>query len=160
MSFKTQTFAKLVLQGKLTAALKFLHKETSAGVLNLSEDVLNEPQEKHPNPINVADCSLLNGPIRDIPPSIFNIIDEQLMIKVTLQTRGSPGPSGADANMYTRILCSKNFNGVGKELREEIAIMARNLSTTNYHHSLLESYVACRLIPLNKNPGVRPIGVG
>ena len=156
----SKKFAKMVLQGKLTVALKFLDKETNAGVLNLSEDVLNELQEKHPNPINVADCSLLNGPIRDIPPSIFNIIDEQLIMKVTLQTRGSAGPSGADANMYTRILCSKNFNEVGKELREEIAIMARNLSTTNYHHSLLESYVACRLIPLNKNPGVRPIGVG
>ena len=72
----SKKFAKMVLQGKLTAALKFLDKETNAGVLNLSEDVLNELQEKHPNPIDVADCSLLNGPIRDIPPSIFNIIDE------------------------------------------------------------------------------------
>ena len=122
--------------------------------------MLNDLREKHPMAENIADGSLLNGPIRDIPPCIFNIIDEQLIMKVTLQTQGSAGPSGADANMYTRILCSKNFNEVGKELREEIAIMARNLSTTNYHHSLLESYVACRLIPFNKNPGVRPIGVG
>ena len=44
--------------------------------------------------------------------------------------------------------------------QEEIAIMTRNLLTTNYDHSLVESYVACRLIPLNKNPGIRPIGVG
>ena len=36
----SKVFAKLILQGKLTAALKFLDKETNAGVLSLSEDVL------------------------------------------------------------------------------------------------------------------------
>ena len=29
-----------------------------------------------------------------------------------------------------------------------------------YHPSLLEGYTPCRLIPLDKNPGIRPIGVG
>jgi hypothetical protein len=28
-----------------------------------------------------------------------------------------------------------------------------------YHPSLLESYASCRLIPLGKNPRIRPIGV-
>ena len=32
--------------------------------------------------------------------------------------------------------------------------------TTSYHPSLVEPYVASRLIPLDKNPGIRPIGVG
>ena len=30
----------------------------------------------------------------------------------------------------------------------------------SYHPSLLEAYTSCRLIPLDKNPGIRPIGVG
>ena len=29
-----------------------------------------------------------------------------------------------------------------------------------YHPSLLEGYTSCRLIPLDKNPGIRPTGVG
>ena len=38
--------------------------------------------------------------------------------------------------------------------------MTRNLLKTSYHLSLLESFTSCRLIPLDKNPGIRPIGIG
>ena len=48
----------------------------------------------------------------------------------------------------------------GKVLREEIAVFTRNLLKIAYHPSLLEGYTSCRLIPLDKNPGIRPIGVG
>ena len=65
-----------------------------------------------------------------------------------------------DAELYRRILCSKNFKTEGKTLREELAILTRNLLRTSYHPSLLEGYISCRLIPLDKNPGIRPIGVG
>ena len=38
--------------------------------------------------------------------------------------------------------------------------MARRLCTTDVHPDGLTAFVACRLIPHNKNPGVRPIGIG
>ena len=41
---------------------------------------------------------------------------------------------------------------------EQIAILAKNIATSIVDPSCLEAFVACRLIPLNKNPGVRPIG--
>ena len=34
-----------------------------------------------------------------------------------------------------------------------------NISNNN-NCAFLESLAACRLIPLNKNPGLRPIGIG
>ena len=77
-----------------------------------------------------------------------------------LKTKGSAGPSGMDAELYRRILCSKNFVAGEKKLREEIATLTRNLLNFNCHPSLLEGYTAYRLIPLDKNPGVRPIGMG
>ena len=70
-----------------------------------------------------------------------------------------------DADGWRRILISKNYGNAGKELRGAIAKMAQMLCTKeieqNENNSNLEAYVACRLIPLEKEPsGVRPIGIG
>ena len=70
-----------------------------------------------------------------------------------VKTKSSAGPSGIDAELYRRILSSKNFVAEGKTLREEIATLTRKMLKFNYHPSLLEGYTACRLIPLDKNPG-------
>ena len=67
---------------------------------------------------------------------------------------------GMDAELYLRILCSKNFGKTSKELREEIALMTSILLTLHFHPSTLEAFVACPLIPLDKDPGIRPIGIG
>lgn len=58
---------------------------------------------------------------------------------------------------------SKNFGKIGVEFRSSLARFAKNLCTTAFDHTegnSLEAYIACRLIPLDKKPGVRPIGVG
>ena len=83
-----------------------------------------------------------------------------MIFDVATKTRGSPGPSGRDAELYRRILCSKNFKTEGKILREEIAVFTRNLLKIAYHPSLLEGYTSSRLIPRDKYRGIRPIGVG
>lgn len=64
-----------------------------------------------------------------------------------------------DSELYRRILCSKNLETEGKILREEIVMFTRNLLKKSYHPSLLEAFTSCRLIPLDKNPGIRSIGV-
>ena len=43
-------FARLILQGKINAALRYLNKNGNVGVLNLSPEVLLELKEKHPPP--------------------------------------------------------------------------------------------------------------
>ena len=156
----SRIFAKLVMEGKISAALKFLDNESSAGVLNLSEEVLSELKNKHPKSEDALENSLLYGPILDIPNYLYDTIDEQSVLTMALRTRGSAGPSGMDSDLYRRVLCSKSFGSVSKSLREEIASFTKNLLTKSYHPSLLEPYVASRLIPLDKNPGIRPIGVG
>ena len=42
-----------------------------------------------------------------------------------MNTKGTAGPSGMDADVWRKILCSNNFKMAGKELREEIAILGK-----------------------------------
>ena len=41
-----------------------------------------------------------------------------------------------------------------------LAAVGHRICSSNIHPDDLSTFVSCRLIPLNKNPGVRPIGVG
>ena len=61
-----------------------------------------------------------------------------------------------------------DFGAAGHNLRVALAKFARKISTVETEvavkngrsYTNLEAYTACRLIPLDKNSGVRPIGVG
>ena len=71
-----------------------------------------------------------------------------------------PKKSGADADLWTRLLCSKQFKKKPSELCAAIADVAKKLNTEIVNPQHLRGLVAGRLIPLDKNPGVRPIGIG
>ena len=103
----------------------------------------------------------MQGPLRSNVDSIhFAAIDDQMILKAAMQTKGSSGPSHVDSDQFRRMLCSSHFKAEGKELRDQLAIFTRKIATEHLDPVALEPYTSCRLIPLNKNPGVRPIGVG
>ena len=158
-------FTKLVLEGKPSAALKFLEENAENAVLPSSEAIVNKLKDLHPSPAEILPDALLSGPIETVPAALFASIDEEEVLKAANQTKGSGGPSLFDAKQWRRILGSKKFSKEGKQLREEIALFARKISTEIVDPQTLEAYTASRLIPLNKTPGeldpkVRPIGVG
>ena len=75
-----------------------------------------------------------------------------------MRTHGSHGPSGLDANERRRILT--HFGQQSVEISQTIAKIAQKLANEELNPELIELYNACRLINLDKNPGVRPIGIG
>ena len=108
----SKVFAKLAFQGKLSAAIKLLDSESSTGLLNLTPEVLEGLKGKHPEAADIADESLLYRPIDYIPPGAFDLIDEKMIFDAAAaakKKKGSAGPSGMDAELYGRILCSKNL---------------------------------------------------
>ena len=78
--------------------------------------------------------------------------------KAAMKVRGRSGLSGLDADSWKRIFLSKNFGESLSEL-SDLAKVTKKLCTEEMSTSL-EGFLACRIIPHNKNPGLRPIGVG
>ena len=85
-------------------------------------------------------------------------MDGTVIRAAVLCTNGSAGPSGVDAYSWRR-LCTA-FKSASTELCCSIAIFAHQLCTSYLDPEIVVPLVACRLIALDKNPGVRPIGVG
>ena len=67
------------------------------------------------------------------------------------------GPSGMDTRCWRR-LCTA-FHSVSSELCIAIALFARHICSSFVSPDILAPFVACCLIALDKQPGVRPIGV-
>ena len=65
---------------------------------------------------------------------------------------------GVDAYAWRRF-CS-SFKSASADLCNALAGVVRRLCTSRVDPEGLSGFVACRLVPLDKNPGVRPIGIG
>ena len=105
--------------------------------------------------------SLLFGPIKDVPDTLYYEINEDMVRDAALRTKGLGGPSGIDANGFRRIITCKSFKRSGTELCGAIASMTKRLCTEYVDPRGLEAILANRLIPLDQGErAVRPIGVG
>ena len=54
--YKARIFAKLVMEGQINSALRYLSEDDSGGVLSLTDDVVRQLREKHPDAL-VPPCS-------------------------------------------------------------------------------------------------------
>ena len=115
---------------------------------------------KHPKgqPACSAALKSLDGCGESFHPVIFEVLDGALIRNAALRTRGAAGPSGLDAFGWRRLCIS--FQRASDDLCCSLALVARKLCTSCVDPDGIIALVACRLIALNKCPGVRPIGVG
>ncbi len=154
-----QVFVRLMLQGKISSALMWIGSQQSHP-LQTTDDVIETLRSKHPPPAPTVAGSTLQGPVMEIEDVIFDSIDADLIHRTAKKISGSAGPSGADAEIWQRILCSKQFKKKPDKLCECIAELAKKLCCKLVNPDHIKCYTACRLIPLSKNPsGVRPIGI-
>ena len=165
---RARTFANLMHSGKCKAALNLLANNTEGGVLHLADHVdptiSDSPTvretliSKHPEGQNPHPNCILPSPPVEIHPVVFNALDANTIRSAALHTTGSAGPSGLDAHEWRRLCTS--FQGASNELCHQLAMVARRLCTMYVNPKLIAPFIACRLIALDKNPGVRPIGIG
>ena len=158
---KAKIFAKLVMEGQINSALRYLGENECGGVLPLTVDVMGQLKDKHPEAQEAKLGSLLFGPVEEVHDSLYQQIDGDMIREAALRTKGSGGPSGVDANGFKRILACKSFKKSSANLCDAIAKMARRLNTDFVDPRTIEPFLANRLIPLDKGEGaVRPIGIG
>ena len=101
---------------------------------------------------------LIEEEVQTVYPVIHDSIYSEMVRDAIKKTRGSAGPSGLDADGWSRILMSRNFGTSREDLKKAIVDMTKRLYQDNTVKHL-EPLLACRLIPLEKQPGVRPIGI-
>ena len=158
---KAKRLKNLVIEGKINPALRLLDSSASSGILPINSETCTLLKEKHPDAAPKFHEMLLNGPLKNIEPVIFESITSDLIQKMSLKTKGAAGPSLFDADDWKRMIGTKLYGAAGVDLSKSIARFARLLCTEEiYDPRSIAALMACRLIPLDKNPGLRPIGIG
>ena len=81
------------------------------------------------------------------------------MRKSAIRTKGSHGPSGLDPDFRSKILCNSIFGNASDDLCHAIALLARMLCFEELVDPKSIEGLTCRLVPLDKSSGIRPIGI-
>ena len=158
-------FSKLVFAGKIHSAIRYVSGESSNGVLGIDQPVPGSGKtvrdillEKHPEPVIPPAQALMDCEPLSVNPILFERLTPELIKNIGRRAQGAAGPSGLDAEAWKRMLTC--FKQSSNRLCTALALAARCLCTEDLTDTDLSAFTAARLIPLDKNPGVRPIAVG
>jgi hypothetical protein len=154
----TRIFTKLMFEGSVSSALSFLFQNRQGGVQDLTPEVKAKLKAQHPPPEQGPEEVYIQGEPPAVQPIIFEELTAAGIKEAANRTRGSAGPSGGDAEHWKRMLHS--FGDKSNELAESMAVSARRMCTEYVDPDSLEALLADRLVPLDKNPGTRPVGIG
>ena len=163
-------FSRLMLAGNMRAALRLLSGERRGSVLSVHQNVVpDDPssatvldvlKDKHPPAADIDSDALISESERgpESHPVLFERITSDTIRRAALRCGGSAGPSGLDSAAWQRLCTS--FKGPSTELCTALALVARRICTQRVAFEGLSALTNCRLIALDKCPGVRPIGIG
>ncbi len=151
-------FSQLIAKGNIHAAITLITEQGKGGVMPLTQQVCAALQEKHPAAQPADSIALISGEPPQVNPIIFEAVTGDVVRKAALATQGAAGPSMADAYVWRRMLAS--FKSASEELASAIAAVGRRLASEHVDPAGIDALLNNRLIPLDKNPGVRPVGVG
>ena len=162
------TFAHLMFRGKTQAAFDLLATKDRGGVLDLDHIMKSEGsndqtvkdilKSKHPKGQPATPDTIIEGTPSKIHPILFEGTDAHLICSTALKTKGSAGLSGLDAYFLAKnVYC---FKATSTSLCQSLADVAKHLCSFLVDPESVSPLLACRLVALDKCPGVCPIGIG
>ena len=150
MAKAARKFSKLMMEGKVRAALRLLTKRMESGPLCLDEvtedgsgkTVRETLEEKHPEANPVQPEAILNESLtsEDFHPILFDSITAEVIRNSALHTEGAAGPSGLDAMSWRRLCIA--FGQKSNDLCCALASFARRICTTYIDPSGLTAYTS------------------
>ena len=165
-----RSFSKLMMEGKVRAALCLITKQEGGNPLAIDQPVntdMNRTTQtvfdvlklKHPEgkPVKVSAIDRSAWHTEEPHPVIFERITGPLNRKMVLRTEGTAVHQAwthKDGDVYT------SFKEDSAALCNSLAGVCKRICSTHVDPKCLTALVACRLMARDKCPGVRPIGIG
>jgi len=157
-----RVFSRLVDQGRLRQAQRFLTERGGGGVLDPQDVAENDTRtvrevlaDKHPQQRTADPAAFIDG---DLPPLVGVDITANQVERAAREIQGGAGPSGGDATLWKDLLLK--HGGHSTRLRQAVADATRMMANEVVDWEHVQALRGCRLLALDKCPGVRPIGVG
>ncbi|CAB0001695.1 unnamed protein product [Nesidiocoris tenuis] len=157
-----RVFTRLVLQGRLRDATRWITGRANVGGVLQLEDVmpngatvLDTLRDKHPLQFKPPRESIITA--NPLPLMVDVDVTANLIEKVARSMRGSAGPSGTNASQWQNMLL--RFGAHSNQLREAIASLIRRMANNNVDWNRIKALLARKAVALDKCPGVRPIAV-
>ena len=157
----SRKFASLIKSGKVSAGVKLLYSEMSGGIRPLNDKTFHLLQTIYLEPNPCHPHAVCNTKTPKVHPVVFNTITANAIGSAAMDTKGGSVPSRQDADSWRQILTVQRFGVCSEELRTELALPPNRYAQRKLKSTIQwESVPHPPLIPLYKNPRLRPIGVG
>ena len=142
--------------------MKYICSEDAVtGVHKFTEELQESLKSKHPAAKQACEQVMLSSDAEfRSEPVIFESISGALIQRLSKEVQGSGGPSQLDADNWKLMTNASMFKPHSDNLCEAVADLTKRLATEQVSPDLLQEFTSSRLIALDKNPGIRPIGVG
>ncbi|CEM03378.1 unnamed protein product [Vitrella brassicaformis CCMP3155] len=159
-------FKTMIGQGRTTAAVKHITNRAGGGPMQPGDpaDPVNAPgrtvldvlRGKHP-PRHPPAPGPFTEPPEELPKCRPAVVTEAHIERAARQIRGGAGPVAGDARVWEALLLKYDAS---KQLREAFARATNKINSENVDWRTIAALRDARLIALDKQPGVRPIGIG
>ena len=165
----THKCSQLMMEGRVRGALQLLSRETRSGPLSLDRVVSDGSyrtvrdilEDDHHDSEHAAHAdAILNEDLNntDFHPILFDSITDEVIRNSAVHTAGSAGPSGVDAFSW-KTICTA-FDQKSNDICSALSAVTRMICTTYVDPLSLMACTSRYLVPLEKCPGVRPVGIG
>ena len=99
------------------------------GILSLDQKTISQLVLKHPQKNCASDNILINEPLEETHSVPFEPINEELIRRAPIRTKGNLGPFGMGADGWRKILASNSFGIAISKFRKAFGNIVKKLCT-------------------------------